>query len=1675
MKRILLAVFILSVALFSSAQRVYINPGHGDWGPESRPMATVKYENGQTVISQAGDSLGFFESNTNLWKAFALQEKLVAAGYDVMMSRTQNGPTYPYDEETDKERFDKPLADICAEVNYYGADYFISIHSNANEDGDNVNFPLFIHSGYDGAGFRDERNMALAAWPRHFEAFGKDQDHTNITHGFEPNSAYAADESNVRGSLSFYGYLLGALNHSYQGYLVEGYFHTYQPARHRALNPEWCRQEGIRYFRGIQDYYKKSGEQVGYIMGCVRSLTEMFTHEYYNPMPGTYDEFKPINGAKVVLRDAQGNVIPTECYRHVARHMTDQYYYTTDNNYNGIFVFENLQPGKYTLTVHAAGYEDKEMEVTVTANATVYPEIFLEQGQGTEPQINVDVKWVLNGGKVDGTLPSKIEGSAYTLPTPTRAGYIFQGWYANAEGTSTALTTLSVGYKGTVYALWESTSVKWELNGGKVYPDNQWLWDDFQKTKLGRTELVSVAEAWSVIEDYIYDDNQKVNFHTWLTTNEYKWLGDYLWNKANPHVNPGSGNEYIWWGNMLNAFLNCTTYYFYCHHCSANVTVDFTEAGKPALWRASVKNVADSRFYTPITLPDQIIYTYTIPTPEKEGYNFLGWYDTNNTTGNKLANLTAGYNGTVYAIWEKAPVTTVTWELNGGHVYPSNDWLWQDFITTFNSVSATDFTTRPTTYAEFSDVWDNDETNCYMLTPDLGGVYTSDSYTRYRWLGDYLWAKAWTASASTNEKSNMSSGNEWWGKLLWACLNCTVCEYTVVDENTAKKTTIFVDFSVAGQPKSWRKFAIDNKDTKNISTDFYNEIILPTTIAVDYTIPTPEKEGVTFQGWYDNPKGEGDPITVLTAGSAGTIYAIWQEPVPCIVAYDLNCKYLTGKMAFEFSFYANTQPSAGKLIFYNMSEEPIGEYPINYLWQGKNTVVINAEAIPALNQALIEGRDFLWEVHLEAPPSTLFAEIFRSSTFNTAYATIDNSPESDFFGSIWVANQQKHGYSNGETDGGIWRLVPEQGYARDGGAFAGGHRPHRPRPDDPKPNGSGGQLPRWDGQQPPQGGGGQPQGGGGQPQPNGGQPQPNGSGQQPPQGGKQEPPRGGRPDHTPSENTETGFEVIFRPTVAPDGTVYLTDNGKSYGGVFVMDPHTKQITNFFDGCTYANGEWKYNSNLVGSGSTGAHIYWYEDGDNKNGFNPITSKLFLMHNTHLANNNEDNNGETRGFFVYDLMGNTPSPQYTNLKHLPNEKDGLADYVNTGVTDFAIVGTSRGAWVCQLRKEDKNVISDPSLTFYPSDNSTPTIFTRSLDTSVGGIFGDNELIHGSFGSAIAVNKTENLLAMVGGTGNIMLFDIKWSNETTPTLTNKRDYSIVADDSNTTGEWDIPTITTLNFDYAGNLVATLGETYNDASDQHQVVIFTLPKTPNYIDVPSRYSQRVPSLVEDDQCASIAIANKKYETVEIYRKMQAGMYNTICLPFGINSLKGTLYEGASVVKFVGTEIQKVGGEDVLKLNFQELTFQDADTMEAGEPYLIKPLRDIKEPVRVSNVSTCVSDKDIAGKSIKPTSSAATFRGITSPTTIEKTPDILFLVANNRLATASSTGMMMANRAYFELDNAQNLPKRSIISIVKSTPAGLEEIYNTYQTEAYKMLYNGMIVIVRDGVMYDLMGTRIK
>ena len=91
MKKILFSAVAAVLAFGASAQtakedvRIYINPGHGSWGPNNRHMATVGHN---PISSENPDTTDFFESNTNLRKALALLEKLNE--YGVPFDRTKN-------------------------------------------------------------------------------------------------------------------------------------------------------------------------------------------------------------------------------------------------------------------------------------------------------------------------------------------------------------------------------------------------------------------------------------------------------------------------------------------------------------------------------------------------------------------------------------------------------------------------------------------------------------------------------------------------------------------------------------------------------------------------------------------------------------------------------------------------------------------------------------------------------------------------------------------------------------------------------------------------------------------------------------------------------------------------------------------------------------------------------------------------------------------------------------------------------------------------------------------------------------------------------------------------------------------------------------------------------------------------------------------------------------------------------------------------------------------------------------------------------------------------------------------------------------------------------------------------------------------------------------------------
>ncbi len=403
MKKILLlaAAAIMAVGMMQAKTadelRIYLNPGHGSFGSNDRPMNTIGHPN----TTQLTDTFGFYEGRGTLPRAFGLGETLVKMGVkreNIVYSRLTNGP-WPKDNGEDAEKYNRNLADICEEVEAGNFDMFISSHSNAATDGTTTNYPLTLFrgynngktgdAGYNGNAVEGSYAMAMATWGPHW------------MNELDPTSHYSMTSPNVQGDISFYGSYststrsngkqyagyLGVLKHGTPGYLLEGFFHTYQPARHRALNFDYDRQEGRREARGVGNYFGLTPLSTGDIMGSVRDMHEVIQDNNYHYATGTYDKWMPLNGAVVTLLK-NGNVVAT---------------YTCDNEYNGIFVFEDLEPGAYTLNVTHEGYkplgeytvdkttgstntiEPTSINITVKANETVYSKLFLEK-EDYEPQ-----------------------------------------------------------------------------------------------------------------------------------------------------------------------------------------------------------------------------------------------------------------------------------------------------------------------------------------------------------------------------------------------------------------------------------------------------------------------------------------------------------------------------------------------------------------------------------------------------------------------------------------------------------------------------------------------------------------------------------------------------------------------------------------------------------------------------------------------------------------------------------------------------------------------------------------------------------------------------------------------------------------------------------------------------------------------------------------------------------------------------------------------------------------------------------------------------------------------------------------------------------------------------------------------------------------------------------------
>lgn len=245
-----------------------------------------------------------------------------------------------------------------------------------------------------------------------------------------------------------------------------------------------------------------------------------------------------------------------------------------------------------------------------------------------------------------------------------------------------------------------------------------------------------------------------------------------------------------------------------------------------------------------------------------------------------------------------------------------------------------------------------------------------------------------------------------------------------------------------------------------------------------------------------------------------------------------------------------------------------------------------------------------------------------------------------------------------------------------------------------------------------------------------------------------------------------------------------------------------------------------------------------------------------------------------------------------------------------------------------------------------------------------------------------------------------------------------------------------------------------------------------------------------EEVVAAACQLSDKgKSVTLDVQRKLQGGMYNTMMLPFAIPEkdylLKVTDMNGnyvfdpetmPSILVFEGYEPINIGGEETLQLVFHELGEQpnnqnsegrEYESVPAYTPFLIQPEEDITSrlhfwPAYVSNSVPALNNTgDI------------NFVGHFTPSSVS-IPDgsiMLILTSDNRLAKVTSSGTMMGLRGYFSMpESMKSMPAQ--ICIKENTTTNTEEVKNdTLKNGAYKILDNQRIYIIKDGNVYDILG----
>ena len=485
----------------------------------------------------------------------------------------------------------------------------------------------------------------------------------------------------------------------------------------------------------------------------------------------------------------------------------------------------------------ASGGTQISSTTTVTGNVTYY-------AHWTATKRSYTATFNGNGGSTPSpsSITKEYNAALGTLPTCSRTGYTFLGWYTASSGGTKISTTTVVTKDITYYAQWSinSYTLTFNPNGGTVTPTSKDLEynsaygtlptptraSDAQYTytfagwytaATGGTQ-VTAATKMAAKDTTVYAHwtsntrSYTVSYQTtYGTLNRTSQSIAYNSKGSCTLTMPDNTAEFTYtfvgWYTAANgggtkvgseltletpAIKGTVTYYAYVTRSTKSYTHTFNANGGGTVNPATITKAYNTALGT-------------LPTVSRTGYTFVGWFDTSAASGGTQATTTTKVTGTKtwYARWSINSYT-FTFDKNGGNT-PSATTITKEYNTAVG--------TLPT------------------CTRNADNTYT------------YAFAGWFDTSASSGGTQLTTTTKVISNKTWYARWTPTYKNYTVTWDGNG------------GTP------------SKSSSSFHYNDAL--------GTLPTATRTGYTFKGWSTSKTGTVNVSTTTKVTTNVTYYAVW--------------------------------------------------------------------------------------------------------------------------------------------------------------------------------------------------------------------------------------------------------------------------------------------------------------------------------------------------------------------------------------------------------------------------------------------------------------------------------------------------------------------------------------------------------------------------------------------------------------------------------------------------------------------------------------------------------------------------------------------------------------------------------------------------------------------------------